>query len=140
MVRGRGSGLLARPIPLRDFGFLRRPLSIVTEVNCRRFRYPIRAITKILGINRKAVHWVVENRKVSLRPEMAPGNRRSILDPFKPRIEGYLGGHSVLQEHVRKIRAIPPSAGGVFTVGLSTGRDEIAGPVGSPKTTVRTAM
>jgi transposase len=87
-----------------------------------------RAIAKRLGINRKAVRRVVDNRKVSLKPEMVPGARRSILDPYKPLIaemlkrdpylmsvrilqqirkEGYLGGSSILQAHVRTIREIP---------------------------------
>ena len=94
-----------------------------------------RAIAKRLGINRKAVRRVVENRKVSLKPEIQSGVRRSILDPFKPRIEemlkrnpslfatrilqqirteGYLGGHSVLQEYVKKIRAVPHRAREAF--------------------------
>ena len=84
-----------------------------------------RAIAKQLGINRKAVRRVVDNRKVSLKPEAPGGARRSILDPFKPRIaellkrdpylmatrvlqqlrmEGFLGGHSIVQDHVRRIR------------------------------------
>ena len=87
-----------------------------------------RQIAKELGISRKAVRRVVENRKVNLKPEMQSGKRRSIVDPFKPRVEemlkrdpyitaarilqqvrleGYLGGHSVLQEYVKKIREIP---------------------------------
>ena len=87
-----------------------------------------RAIAKQLGINRKAVRRVIENRKVSLVPEAQQGPRRSILDPYKARIaemlqrdshvtaarimqqiraEGFLGGHSVLQLHVRKVRSIP---------------------------------
>lgn len=86
-----------------------------------------RRIAKQLGINRKAVRRVIENRQVSLNPE-SPGPRPSILDPFKPRIEemllkdpyvtaarimqqlrgeGYLGGPSVLQRHVKKIRSVP---------------------------------
>jgi transposase len=87
-----------------------------------------RAIAKQLGINRKAVRRVVENRKVSLKPEAPQGGRRSILDPFKPGIEellkrdpnlmasrifqkirkdGYMGGHSILQEYVKRIRTVP---------------------------------
>ena len=87
-----------------------------------------RAIAKRLGINRKAVRRVIDNRKVSLKPEMSQGSRRSILDPYKPRIEemlkkdasitatrilqqirieGFLGGRSILTEHVKKIREIP---------------------------------
>jgi transposase len=87
-----------------------------------------RLIAKQLGINRKAVRRVIDNRKVSLKPEAPHGPRRSILDPFKPRIaellkrdpylmatrvlqqlrvEGYLGGHSIVQDHVRRIREIP---------------------------------
>ena len=86
-----------------------------------------RAIAKRLGINRKAVRRVIENRKVSLKPE-TPGARRSILDPFKPRItemlqrdpyltstrilqqirtEGYLGGHSILKGWVSAQREKP---------------------------------
>lgn len=87
-----------------------------------------RAIAKRLGINRKAVRRVVDNRKVSLKPEMAPGPRPSILDPYKPLIaemlkrdpylkssrilqqvrkEGYLGGSTILETYVRKIREVP---------------------------------
>lgn len=87
-----------------------------------------RRIAKQLGINRKAVRRVIENRQVSLRPESPEGPRRSILDPFKARIaemlsrdpsvtasrimqqirgEGYLGGPSILQVHVRNTRPVP---------------------------------
>ena len=87
-----------------------------------------RAIAKQLGISRSAVRRVTESRKVSLQPEISENPRRSILDPFKPQIaemlkrdpyimssriqqqirnEGYLGGSSVLQAHVRKIREVP---------------------------------
>ena len=87
-----------------------------------------RAIAKRLGINRKAVKRVVENRKVSLKPEVSESGRHSILDPFKPRIdellkrdphlmstrvlqqirsEGFMGGRSVVQLYVKKIRAVP---------------------------------
>lgn len=87
-----------------------------------------RNIAKRLGINRKAVRRVIESRKVSLKPESSGGPRTSILDPFKPKIEdmlkrdphitgarilqqiridGYLGGHSVLQEYIKKIRTVP---------------------------------
>ena len=87
-----------------------------------------RAIAQQLGINRKAVRRVIDNRKVSLKPEMPAGTRRSILDPYKPRIdemlkrdpsvmavrvlrqirtEGFMGGHSVVQDYVKKIREIP---------------------------------
>lgn len=87
-----------------------------------------RRIAKQLGINRKAVRRVIENRQVRLRPESSTEPRQSILDPYKPRIaemlerdpyvtasrilqqirgEGYLGGHSILQVHVKKVRSIP---------------------------------
>ncbi len=87
-----------------------------------------RAIAKQLGINRKAVKRVVENRKVSLKPEAPADGRPSILDPFKPRIdellkrephlmstrvlqqirrEGFTGVRSVVQIYVRKIRTLP---------------------------------
>ena len=86
-----------------------------------------RAIAKRLGISRKAVRRVVETRKVSLKPE-SRGPRRSILDPYKPRIEellkqdpeltatrimqqlrseGYLGGYDGIKTWVRAKRAIP---------------------------------
>jgi transposase len=86
-----------------------------------------RAIAKRLGINRKAVRRVIENRKVSLKPEPSEG-RRSILDPFKPRItemlkrdpdltstrilqqiraEGYLGGLSILKGWISAQREKP---------------------------------
>ncbi len=48
-----------------------------------------RSIARILGVNRKAVRRVVEHRKVSLKPESSK-NKRSILDPFKPRLEQLL--------------------------------------------------
>ena len=87
-----------------------------------------RAIAKQLGVSRKVVRRVVEDRQVRLKPETRGRPRRSVLDPFKPRIEdmlkrdpyitaarilqdvraeGFLGGHSILQEYVRKIRTIP---------------------------------
>lgn len=86
-----------------------------------------RAIAKRLGINRKAVRRVLQNRKVSIKPEPS-GIRRSILDPFKPRIEqlltrdpqitsarvmqqlrieGYLGGQTVVNVWVKARRAKP---------------------------------
>lgn len=85
-----------------------------------------RAIARILRINRKAVCRVVENRKVSLKPETP--KRRSVLDPFKLRIdqmlkqdpsitaarimqqirtENYLGGFSVLKGYVSAVRERP---------------------------------
>jgi transposase len=87
-----------------------------------------RAIAEKLGINRKAVRRVVENRKVSLKPEVSASGRHSILDPYKPRItellerdpslmstlilqhlrrEGFTGGRSVVQTYVKKIRKVP---------------------------------
>jgi transposase len=87
-----------------------------------------RAIARQLGINRKAVRRVTDNRKVSIKREASVKPRRSILDPFKPQIaemlkrdpyimaariqqqirkEGYLGGSSILQAHVRSIRDVP---------------------------------
>jgi transposase len=87
-----------------------------------------RSIAEKLGINRKAVRRVVENRKVSLKPEMSESGRHSILDPYKPRIadllerdpslmstrilqhlrrEGFTGGRSVVQTYVKKIRKVP---------------------------------
>jgi transposase len=87
-----------------------------------------RAIAKQLGVSRKAVRRVTDNRKVSLKPEPSVSPRRSILDPFKPRIaemlkrdpyilstriqqqlrkEGYLGGNSILRTHVKKVREVP---------------------------------
>ena len=86
-----------------------------------------RAIAKKLGINRKAVRRVIETRKVSIKAESS-GPRRSILDPFKPRIEqmlkqdpsltaarilqqirseGYLGGFSILKGWVAAQREKP---------------------------------
>jgi transposase len=86
-----------------------------------------RAIARKLGINRKAVRRVILNRKVSIKPESS-GPRRSILDPFKPRIEemlkqdptltsarilqqmrgeGYLGGYTTLKMWVAHKRETP---------------------------------
>ena len=91
-------------------------------------RVGTRAIAKQLGVSRKAVRRVTENRKVSLKPATSGKPRRSILDPFKPQIaemlkrdpyimssriqqqirkEGYLGGSSILLTHVRGIREVP---------------------------------
>ncbi|HAR42280.1 MAG TPA: IS21 family transposase, partial [Bdellovibrionales bacterium] len=85
-----------------------------------------RAIAKQLGISRNAVRRVVEHRKVSLRPEPS-GPRKSILDPFKPKVEemlqrdpsitaarvlqqirreGFLGGRCAVQYYVRQLRAV----------------------------------
>lgn len=85
-----------------------------------------RAIARVLRINRKAVRRVVENRQVSLKPQSP--KRRSVLDPFKLRIdqmlkqdsiitatrimqqirgEGYLGGISVLKGYVSAVRERP---------------------------------
>jgi len=87
-----------------------------------------RAIARQLGINRKAVRRVVEQRKVSLKPQAPENGRSSILDPFKPRIEemlkrdptigasriqqqlrteGYLGGYTILRTWVAKTRQTP---------------------------------
>lgn len=106
------------------------PPEIQAEILALHFGAKIgtRAIAKQLGLSRNAVRRVTENRKVSLTPEGSGSPRRSILDPFKPQIaemlkrdpylmasrilqqvrkEGYLGGSSILQAHVRKIREIP---------------------------------
>jgi transposase len=86
----------------------------------------IRAIARELGLDRKTVRAIVNRRRVNLTRPV--GQRGSILDPFKPRIEGllssdprmpnpvimariredgYLGGASILKEWIAKIRRSP---------------------------------
>lgn len=86
-----------------------------------------RAIARKLGVNRKAVRRVIENRQVKLTT--TPSARRpSILDPFKPhieqmlkrdndltsarilqqlRVEGYLGGISIIKTWLATQRKKP---------------------------------
>ncbi len=87
-----------------------------------------RAIARILGVNRKAVRRVIESRGVSLARQSTEGARGSILDPFKPRIdemmtrdpdigasrihqqirlEGYLGGYTILRTWIKAKRKLP---------------------------------
>jgi transposase len=86
-----------------------------------------RSIARALGVNRKAVRRVIETRQVREKP-LITGTRRSILDPFKPKIErmlsldptltasrilqtlrqdGYLGGYSILKGWVSAHRERP---------------------------------
>jgi transposase len=86
-----------------------------------------RIIARILGVNRKAVRRVIENRQVNLKPER-PKQKRSILDPFKPRLEslltqdpsissarmmqvirneGYLGSYCTIKTWVSTKRKVP---------------------------------
>ena len=85
-----------------------------------------RAIAKKLGVNRKAVRRVLERRQVSLKPVVTP--RRSIVDPYKARIEqmltrnptltvtrilqqlraeGFLGGYTCVRTFVASVRERP---------------------------------
>lgn len=86
-----------------------------------------RAIARQLGINRKAVRRVVESRQVAMKPQPPATARKSILDPYKPRVEdmlkrdpsitaarilqtirneGFLGGRCAVQYYVRQLRAL----------------------------------
>ena len=87
-----------------------------------------RAIAKELRLSRNAVRRVVENRKVSLVPDLGEEPRSSILDPYKSSVlemlkrdpylkssrifqqirkDGYPGGRSILQVFVKKTREVP---------------------------------
>jgi transposase len=93
----------------------------------------IRAIARELGLTRKTVRGVVLRRAVALRARRSP--RKSILDPFKPRIlnlleldpkisstvvfqrirdDGYLGSYSRVKDWVGGQRAIPHRAREAF--------------------------
>lgn len=86
-----------------------------------------RAIARQLGINRKAVRRVVESRQVTMKPLQPSRPRKSILDPYKPRVEdmlkrdpsitaarvlqqirseGFLGGRCAVQYYVKHLRAL----------------------------------
>lgn len=85
-----------------------------------------RAIARKLKINRKTVRLVITHRGVRL--ERTNSGKRSILDPYKPRIgellkldaeltgtrilqqlrtEGYLGGYSIVKDYLRATREVP---------------------------------
>lgn len=93
----------------------------------------IRTIARELSLTRKAVRTVVLRRAVALRSRRSP--RKSILDPFKPKIlglleldpkisgtvifqrvrdDGYLGSYTVLKDWITGQRAIPHRAREAF--------------------------
>jgi transposase len=99
-----------------------------------------RKIARELGVHRKTVATVVERRKVET--ERPTGLRKSILDPFKPRIEGllrtdptiastvvlqkirsegYLGGISGLRAMVAAMRVDPTPKEAFLTLSFEPG-------------------
>lgn len=93
----------------------------------------IRTIAREMGLTRKSVRHVILRRAVALRTLRNP--RRSILDPFKPKVlgllernprisstvifqrireDGYLGSYSLVKNWVGRQRAVPNRAREAF--------------------------